>query len=136
MNPLKIFNFVSLFTVLLVLYLILMLFGVDFSPTAGAMFSLPLISGGIWQPTAGDFLIILGVVFLYIEIFKSTRSDAASIIEHGISMATFLIFLVLFLTLEDAGSSTFLILTLMSLLDVVGGFTVSISTARKDLSLK
>lgn len=136
MNPLKIFNFVSLFAVLLVLYLILMLFGVDFSPTANAMFSLTLISGAVWQPTAGDLLIILGVVFLYVEIFKSTRSSTASIIEHGISMATFLIFLVLFLTLEQAGSSTFLILTLMSLLDVVGGFTVSISAARRDLAVK
>jgi hypothetical protein len=47
-------------------------------------------------------------------------------------MGTFLAFLIIFLTVKDAGSSTFLILTLMSLLDVVGGFTVTISTARRD----
>jgi hypothetical protein len=79
-----------------------------------------------------DLLIILGVIFLYVEIFKSTRTGTTSIIEHGISMGTFLAFLIIFLTVKDAGSSTFLILTLMSLLDVVGGFTVTISTARRD----
>ncbi|MEK7990249.1 MAG: hypothetical protein VSS52_004530 [Thiotrichaceae bacterium] len=135
MNPLKIFkifNLIPLFAVLLIIYLGMMVSGVTFLSTAEPMFSVTLVSEAVWSPTMSDLLIILGVVFLYVEIFKSTRTGTTSIIEHGISMGTFLAFLIIFLTVKDAGSSTFLILTLMSLLDVVGGFTVTISTARRD----
>lgn len=132
MSPMKIFALVPLFAVLLIIYVIMMVSGVNFSPTAEPLFSATLISEAVWTPTISDLLIILGVVFLYFEIFKSTRTGTTSIIEHGISMGTFLAFLIMFLTVKDAGTSTFLILTLMSLLDVVGGFTVTISTARRD----
>lgn len=113
----------------------MMVSGVNFTSSAEPLFSMTLISEAVWSPTISDLLIILGVIFLYFEIFKSTRSGTTSIIEHGISMGTFLAFLIIFLTVKDAGSSTFLILTLMSLLDVVGGFTVTISTARRDLDV-
>ncbi len=129
MNILKIFSFIPLFAILLVIYLIMMLSGADLSIS---VFTATLVSGAQFSPTRGDLLIILGIVFLYAEIFKSTRTSTASVIEHGISMAVFLAFLIVFLTIKDAGTSTLLILTLMSLLDVVGGFTVTISTARRD----
>ncbi|MCV6637868.1 hypothetical protein [Candidatus Albibeggiatoa sp. nov. NOAA] len=132
MSPLKLFSLIPLFAVLLIIYLVMMMSGVDFSAAAEPLFSATLLSGAEWAPTISDILIILGVVLLYIEIFKSTRTGTTSIIEHGISMATFLAFLIIFLTIKDAGTPTFLILTLMSLLDVVGGFTVTISAARRD----
>jgi hypothetical protein len=135
MNPIKLFNLIPLFAVLLIIYLAMMVSGVNFTSSAEPLFSVTLISEAVWSPTISDLLIILGVIFLYFEIFKSTRSGTTSIIEHGISMGTFLAFLIIFLTVKDAGSSTFLILTLMSLLDVVGGFTVTISTARRDLGV-
>lgn len=135
MNPIKLFSLIPLFAVLLIIYLAMMVSGVNFTSSAEPLFSMTLISEAVWSPTISDLLIILGVIFLYFEIFKSTRSGTTSIIEHGISMGTFLAFLIIFLTVKDAGSSTFLILTLMSLLDVVGGFTVTISTARRDLDV-
>lgn len=135
MNPIKLFSLIPLFAVLLIIYLAMMVSGVNFTSSAEPLFSMTLISEAVWSPTISDLLIILGVIFLYFEIFKSTRSGTTSIIEHGISMGTFLAFLIIFLTVKDAGSSTFLILTLMSLLDVVGGFTVTISTARRDLGV-
>lgn len=85
--------------------------------------------------TVSSVFILTGIVFLYFEILKSTRSSTIAIVDHGLSMLVFVFFLVEFVAVEMVGNSTFLILTLMALVDVIAGFTVSISTARRDISL-
>ena len=99
------------------------------------LFNMPLISGSLVALSINDLLIILGVFALYIEIFKSTRASAFSVIEHAFSMLVFVAFLIEFIVVRKAGNAGFLILTLMSLLDVIAGFTVSISTARREFPL-
>ncbi|MDO6459695.1 hypothetical protein Q4485_03215 [Granulosicoccaceae sp. 1_MG-2023] len=86
--------------------------------------------------TVSHAFILAGIVILYIEIFKSTRPSAYAIVDHGLSMLVFVIFLVEFITVKQVGNSAFLILTLLTLTDVIAGFTVSISTARRDISLQ
>ncbi|ALG66702.1 hypothetical protein [Beggiatoa leptomitoformis] len=105
--------------------------GVDLSQP---LLTAKLMSGAEWKPTLSDSLIMLGVIFLYFEIFKSTRSTDASIIEHMFSMLVFVAFLIEFIVYKQAGNSTFLILTMMSMFDVIAGFTISISTARHDFT--
>lgn len=84
--------------------------------------------------TVSDALIILSLVFLYIETFKATRTSTISIIDHVLSLVVFLIFFVEFLIVPRLGNTTFLILMVGALMDVVMGFTVTISTARRDFS--
>ena len=43
------------------------------------LFSLQMMSGGLWTMTMGDALIVLTLVFLFVEIVKSTRTSNASI---------------------------------------------------------
>lgn len=133
----NIFSFIPLFAIILVIYNVMaFLFNVDFGTiNAVPFFDLPLVSGATWSPTNGDLLLMLGVVFLYIEVLKATHAGAASIIDHAISMLVFIIFLVEFILIKQAGTSTFIILTLMSLLDVIAGFTITISSARRDFSI-
>ena len=127
--------YIPLMTVLLILYVAMAMVGVDFTTTAEPVFTLGLPSNATFAPTWGDFLIILGVVTLYLEILKSTRTSTASIFEHVFSTLVFILFLVLFILMESAGTSTFLILTFMAALDVIAGFTITISTARRDFSM-
>ncbi|MBF0127274.1 MAG: hypothetical protein HQM02_08700 [Magnetococcales bacterium] len=94
---------------------------------------LALTSGAQLTFTVGDILILLGVIALYIEIFKATRSGTESIVDHLLSMVVFVLFLVEFLIFAPAGTMLFLTFTVMSLLDVVAGFTVTISTSRRDI---
>lgn len=101
---------------------------------AAPVFSLSLPSGAEWLPGVSDLLIIGGVVLLYLELFKATRTNVGAIIEHILSLVVFLIFLIEFIVFAPAANSTCVILMLISLLDVIGGFTVSISTARRDMS--
>jgi len=93
-----------------------------------------MISGARIIITVSDTLILCAVVFLYIETFKATRTSVVSIIDHAVSLLVFVIFLVEFLIVEGVGNTTFLIITLASLMDVIMGFTVTISTAKRDIS--
>lgn len=130
-----IFRAIPLFVLLLVAYNVTMLFGDINATLSSQMYSLGLVSGAVWTFTVSDLFIILGVITLYIEVFKSTRTGVSSVIDHSLSMVVFIIFLIEFLVVESCGTSTFFILGLMSLLDVIAGFTVSIVAARRDFSI-
>ena len=95
----------------------------------------PLPSGAHTILTVSDVLILTAVVFLYIETFKATRTSILSIVDHALSLLVFVFFLIEYLVVEAVGNTTFLIITIISLMDVVMGFTVTISTAKRDLTL-
>lgn len=96
------------------------------------LFQLPLLSGALWIFSGADLLLSLALVALGGEIIKATRSSNASIIDHALSMLLFVVFLLEFIAWKPAGTSTFFLITLMSFIDVLVGFTVTISSARRD----
>lgn len=102
---------------------------------AAKILNLNLVSGAAWELSVTELLLSLAVILLYIEIFKSTRTTTASIIEHMLSMGLFIVCLLEFVMLKPFGNSAFFIITLICLLDVVAGFTITISTARRDFGL-
>ncbi len=133
---LGIIGMVPLLGVLLVIYLILAMPGIaNFGEGAKGLFTLTMISGAKWSPTIGDLFVIFGVVLMFAETVKSTRSSVISNLENTLSMLVFVVYLILFIVLPAAGTSTFLILTLMSLLDALGGFIVSNTAARRDVNI-
>jgi len=134
----RIFKFISvipLFSVVLILYLVMAFLGVNFQLGADSLFSIPLPSGSEWNPSWSGIFVMLGVVALYFEIIKSTKTGTLTIVEHGLSMVVFITCLMLFLLYQPTGTSTFLIITLMSLLDVVAGFNITIASARRDFTM-
>lgn len=84
--------------------------------------------------TVSDAFILASIFFLYIETFKATRTSVISIIDHALSLLVFVIFLIELLVVPRLGNTTFLIMTTASLMDVVMGFTVTISTAKRDIA--
>lgn len=97
-----------------------------------SVFSVSMVSQAEWVLSRGDLLVILGLIFLFFEVIRSTRSDATAIVNHGMSMAVLAVCFIEFLTLANFATSTFFFLTVMTLLDVVAGFTISITSARRD----
>ena len=77
---------------------------------------------------------LLGLILLYFEIFKATRTGSATIIDHALSLLVFIVALVEFLIVPAFAHPAFLALLLMMLIDVVAGFTVTISGARRDFA--
>jgi hypothetical protein len=135
MSVFKTMLVVPLLSIVMLLYLIFAYgFGVDFGMGNEPFFAMPLPSGAEWAPTWSGIFILFGVMVLFFELLKSTRTSTASQIEHLFSIMVFVIGLMLFLFLEKAGTSTFLIITLMSLLDAGAGIFISISSARRDVT--
>jgi hypothetical protein len=94
-----------------------------------------LISGAAWSISWNEVMIASGLALLFIEILKSTRTTQHSTLEHLLSMLVFISFIVEFLVVARAGTNVFLLLGLMSLMDVMGGYAISIAVARKDLNI-
>ena len=96
---------------------------------------LPMISGVEWVLTKGDAIVLLAVIFLFLEILKSTSTGTATIINHAVSMILFIVCLVEFLLFKNFATSAFFILTMMTLLDVLAGVVVTIVSARRDFAV-
>jgi hypothetical protein len=99
------------------------------------LFTIPMVSGIQWSLTAGDLMLVLGLACLFFEVLKSTNTGRASVLEHMLSTLVFVIFLVEFLLVGFCASSVFFILMMMAIFDVVAGFTVSITSAGRDVTM-
>jgi len=102
---------------------------------SGNVLSVPMQSGETWTISAGDCLIALSLVFLFFEVLKATRSYARTIIDHMLSTLVFIGALIEFLLVKEAATSVFATLLLISLVDVIGGWVVSMGAARRDISV-
>jgi hypothetical protein len=102
--------------------------------TSGALtFGMP--SGAALTFSIGELLVGLGLILLYLEVLKSTRTSTASIIDHVLSMALFVFALLELILARGMGTGAFALIVLLTLIDVIAGFTVTISTARRDIGL-
>lgn len=97
--------------------------------------SLNMISGARWTMEYSDLLIVIALVLLFIEILKATRSGAWSVVDHLLSAIVFVAFLVEFLLVREAATDVFFILTVIAFIDLIAGFSVSIKSAGRDVSI-
>jgi hypothetical protein len=125
--------FPFLIVVILVYNLVVFLSATALNDT---VLSVPMISKAVMTVTVGDLIILLGLVVLFIEVLKSARSASSTILDHMMSTAVFIVALVEFLIVREAGTAVFLIITTICLIDVVAGYTVSIRTARRDIAFE
>jgi hypothetical protein len=101
-----------------------------------ALFQVPLLSGVNMAVNIGDMLVILGTLLLYIEILKAARLSSKAIMDHVLSFVLFIAMVIEFIVVQQAATSTFLILIALSFVDVIGGLTVTIRAAQRDISLE
>lgn len=107
--------------------------GVSWNDT---LYSLTMQSGATWTITFGDALVALTLVFLFFEVLKATKHAARSLIDHLLSTIVFIGALIEFLLVPQAATSIFATLLLIALIDVMGGWSVSVRTARRDLTVE
>ncbi len=99
------------------------------------VFELPMLSGMRLPLSVGDLLVALGIMLLYVEILKSTRLSTRAITDHVLSLLLFIAMTGEFMIVQRAGTSTFFLLVALSFVDVIGGFSVTIRTAQRDLAV-
>ncbi len=101
----------------------------------GVVTNVRIVSGADWTMSAGDMLIVLAILLLFAETMKSTRIGVRSVVDHGLSLVVFLAAMVEFLLVPQAATSTFFLLLVISFVDVLGGFAVTLRTAQRDLTI-
>lgn len=96
---------------------------------------LRLLSGGEWTFTIGDFVLLVTLFLLFIEIVKSTFTTTSTLIDHALSMVVFIAIGMEFLMVQQAATSVFFLILIASLIDVIAGYTIGIRVARRDLNI-
>lgn len=127
------FRAIPLLAIVVVIWNVLVF--VSGTPLDSEFISLPLPSSVSLSMTSAEALIGLGLILLYLEVLKATRTSTASVVDHVLSMALFVIVLLEFILVPALGTGPFALLVLLTLLDVIAGFTITISTARRDIGL-
>ncbi len=133
----SIFKYIPLFLYLLVAYLITFFIQGNEAITtlSSSIYQVTLFSGAVFSLTWNGVFLTLGILCLFIEIIKSTRTNNASIIDHMLSALVFIAFLVVFIIKPAAATEAFFVVMLMSLIDVIAGFSITITSARKDFGM-
>lgn len=99
------------------------------------VFGVAMVSGVRWSMTVADLFLAVTLVMLFVEILKATRTGPGSILDHALSTLLFIVCLVEFLLVPAAASSVFFLMTVVTLIDVVAGYSVTITAARRDFSV-
>lgn len=122
----------------LIVYNLVVVIGFSGSPDTidawmtSPIFTISMFSGDKWDVSFSDVFLGLSLMLLFVEMTKATRTDSLAIINHGLSMLVCVICIVEFVAVRGFSNSTFFMLLLMTIFDVVAGFTITIVAAKRD----
>jgi hypothetical protein len=102
----------------------------------GTLTTVHMVSGGDWTRSAGDMLITIAILLLFGEMMKSTRIGMRTVVDHALSLVLFLGMMVEFLLVKQAATAPFFLLLVVSFIDVIGGFAVTLRSAQRDLTIE
>jgi hypothetical protein len=103
---------------------------------SGVVSDMRMVSNAEWTMTASDLLIALAILLLFGEMMKATRIGIRTVVDHGLSLILFLGMVVEFVLVPQASTSTFFLLLVLSFVDVLGGFAITLRTAQRDLTVE
>lgn len=103
---------------------------------SGVVSNVRMVSNAEWTMTASDLLIALAILLLFGEMMKATRIGIRTVVDHGLSLILFLGMVVEFVLVPQASTSTFFLLLVLSFIDVLGGFAITLRTAQRDLTVE
>ena len=109
--------------------------GHDMAGLLGQNFPLTVMSGDVWRISLGDGLLALTLLLLFIETVKAARTSQREMLNHALSLVTFIAALVEFITLKGFGTSIFFLMTAMCLFDVVAGYSIAVVAAKRDFAV-
>jgi hypothetical protein len=104
------------------------------SAEAGARLAQPLFrfttrGGGTWPVSGADLLLAAALIVVFLELLRGVADRDVAIANHALSITLFVGCLAAMLLAPACANSTFFLLTLMVLLDLVTGFIVTMGQA-------
>jgi hypothetical protein len=94
---------------------------------AEPLFALPTATGASWAISLSDLLVAASLIVFFLELFKAMATRRVALANHALAMVLFVACLAAMLVLPPFATSTFFLLTLMVLLDVVAGFIATVA---------
>lgn len=88
------------------------------------LFKLALMSGAEWPVTLSDVLLALGILLLLLEVIKGARPGAKYFTDHLLSLIVFGAAAAEFVLWPKFGTSTYFLLTALSLVDFLSGLAL------------
>src|SRR5882757_8022863 len=88
------------------------------------LIKLALVSGTEWQVTLSDILVAVGILLLLLEVIKGARPGAKYFTDHLLSLIVFGAAAAEFVLWPKFGTSTYFLLTALSLVDFLSGLAL------------
>jgi hypothetical protein len=88
------------------------------------LFKLALMSGTEWPVTLSDVLLAVGILLLLLEVIKGARPGAKYFTDHLLSLIVFGAAAAEFVLWPKFGTSTYFLLTALSLVDFLSGLAL------------
>jgi hypothetical protein len=103
---------------------------------SGVLLTVHMRSGADWTLSAGDVLVAFAILLLCGEVLKAARISARNVVDHALSLLLFLGIFAEFILVRQAAAATFFLLLVISFVDVIGGFSVTLRSAQRDLAVE
>jgi hypothetical protein len=97
----------------------------------GPVETVHLPSGADWTITAADVFLAGSILLLLFEMVRAGRAGTRPVVDHLLSVALLAFIGYEFAMIPQTATSTFFLLGVISFVDVIGGFTISIMTVRR-----
>ena len=93
-----------------------------------------LVSGQPWSPSYGDLLATVAAVIFFFSVLRAASYRSRTILGNMLSVVILCVYIISFLTIAEAGTSVFFLLTVFALMDVLAAVALSMITSRAKLS--
>jgi len=93
------------------------------------LFQFSTAGGGVWAVSAADLLLAASLIVAFLDLLRGVTDRRVAIANHALSITLFIACLTAILLSPAFADSTFFLITLMVLLDLVAGFIVTMGEA-------
>jgi hypothetical protein len=115
--------------------IVVFIFGLPNEFWVGPATTVHMMSGADWVLTWEDLILAFSIFLLWIEIIKATRLGMRSVMDHILAMVLFVGMLVEFLLVTRAATSTFFLLMVIAVVDVLAGFIIGMRSGRRQIEI-
>ncbi|UOM36105.1 hypothetical protein [Acuticoccus sp. I52.16.1] len=92
-----------------------------------------LVSGQEWTLSYSDLLIGFAVILLLFSILRTASKSRMTVLGNMVMVLVLCVYIVMFLTVEFAGTSTFFLLTMVALVDTLATVSVSLVSSHSNV---
>jgi hypothetical protein len=98
-------------------------------------FSVGLFSAETLTLTAGDLIILVGLLFLLFEMMRAASVGRGAVVNNLASVIVLVVYVAELLVIPEAATATFAVLTAIAAIDVLAGIYISARVAARDVNI-